>query len=76
MCWQSKLHPDYMQLELTAARALTATMRELTFKRIDGEAFPFFRAGQYVSIQVKIGDSLVSRLYSIVSHRIRRWQTS
>ena len=62
-----KLHPGYMQVELTAARFLTDTIRELTFKRLDSNAFPFFRAGQYVSIQIKIGDSLVSRPYSIVS---------
>lgn len=62
-----KLHPGYMQVELVAARPLTATIRELTFKRVDSDAFPFFRAGQYVSLQMKIGDSLVSRPYSIVS---------
>src|SRR5699024_3344590 len=45
----------------------TPTIRELTFKRVDADAFPFFRAGQYASIQIKIGDSLVSRPYSIVS---------
>lgn len=62
-----KLHPGYMQAELTGARFLTDTIRELTFKRVDSGEFPFFRAGQYVSIQMKIGDSLVSRPYSIVS---------
>ena len=62
-----KLHPGYMQVELVAARPLTPTIRELTFKRVDADEFPFFRAGQYVSIQIKIGDSLVSRPYSIVS---------
>ena len=62
-----KLHPGYMQVELTAARFVTNTMRELTFKRVDTGEFPFFRAGQYVSIQMKIGDSVVSRPYSIVS---------
>ena len=39
-----KLHPGYMQVELTAARFLTDTIRELTFKRVDADAFPFFRA--------------------------------
>lgn len=62
-----KLHPGYMQVELTEARFLTDTIRELTFKRVDSDEFPFFRAGQYVSIQIKIGESLVSRPYSIVS---------
>lgn len=55
-----KLHPGYMQVELVAARPLTETIRELTFKRVDSDAFPFFRAGQYVSLQMKIGDSVVS----------------
>ena len=62
-----KLHPGYMRVELAAARPLTGNIRELTFRRTDSGAFPFFRAGQYVSIQMKIGDSLVSRPYSIVS---------
>ena len=62
-----KLHPGYMQVELTEVRALTENFKELTFRRADAEAFPFFRAGEYVSIQMKIGDSLVSRPYSIVS---------
>ena len=42
-------------------------MTELTFKRVDSEAFPYFRAGQYVTIQAHIKKSLVSRPYSIVS---------
>lgn len=62
-----KLHPGYMEAEVTKTRVLTDTITELTFKRVDSDAFPFFRAGQYVSIQVKIGDSIVSRPYSIVS---------
>ena len=61
------LHPGTMEVELTAVRPLTAGMRELTFRRLDAPAFPFFRAGQYVSLQSKVGESLVSRPYSIVS---------
>ena len=34
-----KLHPGYMQVELVAARPLTETIRELTFKRVDSDAF-------------------------------------
>ena len=37
-----------MEVELTSVRPLTAGMRELTFRRLDTSAFPFFRAGQYV----------------------------
>lgn len=61
------LHPGTMEVELTAVRPLTAGMRELTFRRLDASAFPFFRAGQYVSLQSKVGESLVSRPYSITS---------
>ena len=62
-----RLHPGMMEVELTAVRPLTAGMRELTFRRLDAPAFPFFRAGQYVSLQSKVGESLVSRPYSIAS---------
>lgn len=61
------LHPGTMEVELTAVRPLTAGMQELTFRRLDAAAFPFFRAGQYVSLQSKVGESLVSLPYSIVS---------
>ena len=61
------LHPGTMEVELTAVRPLTAGMRELTFRRLDAPAFPFFRAGQYVSLQSKVGESLASRPYSIAS---------
>ena len=62
-----KLHPGNMEVELVDIRSLTPGMKEFTFKRIDSRAFPFFRAGQYVSLQGKIGNSYVSRPYSIVS---------
>lgn len=61
------LHPGYMEVELTHIVHLTPNMKNFTFKRVDSSAFPFFRAGQYVSLQAKIGDSLVSRPYSISS---------
>ena len=61
------LHPGTMEVELTALRPLTTGMTELTFRRTDGGAFPFFRAGQYVSLSGRVGESLVSRPYSIVS---------
>lgn len=61
------LHPGEMEVEVTAVRPLTSSMTELTFKRVDASAFPFFRAGQYVSIRGQVGGSLVSRPYSIAS---------
>lgn len=62
-----RLHPGFMQVELIEIRPLTAQIKAFTFRRLDAEAFPYFRAGQYVSLQAKIKDSLVSRPYSIAS---------
>lgn len=62
-----RLHPGMMDVELTAVRQVAVGMVELTFKRLDADAFPFFRAGQYVSLQGRVGESVVSRPYSIVS---------
>ena len=41
--------------------------RTLVLKKTDGSNAAWFRAGQYVSVKLKIGDSLVSRPYSISS---------
>lgn len=39
----------------------------LTFRKEDGLPFPYFRAGSYITVRCKIGDSLVTRPYSICS---------
>ena len=38
-----RLHPGYMEVELTKIRPLTDSMKEFTFRRVDSNAFPFFR---------------------------------
>lgn len=38
-----------------------------TFSSCDGKALPFFRAGQYVSLRLNIGNSCVTRPYSLSS---------
>ena len=62
-----RLHPGEMAVELVGLRPLVPGITELTFRRLDGDAFPFFRAGQYVSLRGEVGESLVSRPYSIAS---------
>ncbi len=62
------LHPDYQELIIdkvidhAGAGAKTFLMRSK-----DGGPVAFFRAGQYLSLKLKIGDSSVSRPYSISS---------
>lgn len=62
-----RLHPGFMEVELIVIRDLNDSMKEFVFERKDATAFPFFQAGQYVSLQAHIGNGLVSRPYSIVS---------
>ena len=45
-----RLHPGMMEVELTAVRSLCPGMKEFTFRRTDGDAFPFFRAGHRCSV--------------------------
>ena len=62
------LHPD--RLELVVSRVIDhagAGAKTFLFRRTDGKAVPFFRAGQYLSLKLKIGDSFVTRPYSISS---------
>ena len=62
------LHPDYQELvidkviEHKGAGAKTYLMRSK-----DGGPVAYFRAGQYLSLKLKIGESAVSRPYSISS---------
>ena len=62
------LHPDKLELivdkkiEHTDAGAVT-----FVFKNAKGGKLPFFRAGQYLSIKMPLGESLVTRPYSISS---------
>ena len=62
------LHPDFQQfvideiIDHSAAGAKTFVL-----KRADGKPASYFRAGQYISLKLPIGDSFVTRPYSISS---------
>ncbi len=59
------LHPDRM--ELTIGEIINhpgAAAKTFVF---NGKAIPWFRAGQYLSMKVRIGDSFITRPYSISS---------
>lgn len=62
-----RLHPGYMKVELIEINSINDRIKEFVFERKDADSFPFFQAGQYVSIQAHIDNGLVSRPYSIVS---------
>ena len=63
-----KLHPDYQRLVVAEViEHKDASAKTFVFKRADGEAFPYFRAGQYISLKLPIEGSFVTRSYSLCS---------
>ncbi len=62
------LHPDAMKLVVDRiVDHAGAASKTFVFKSAEGKAIPFFRAGQYLSLKLKIGDSFITRPYSISS---------
>ncbi len=63
-----ELHPDHMNLVVSEIiDHAGAGAKSFIFKSPDGERLPNFRAGQYLSLKLKIGDSFITRPYSISS---------
>lgn len=61
-------HPKCLYLEVAEViDHVGANSRTIVFKGADGKKIPFFRAGQYLSLKLQIGDSFVTRPYSISS---------
>ena len=62
------MHPDYQELIIDEIiDHADADAKSFILKRKDGKAAAFFRAGQYISLKLPIGDSFVTRPYSISS---------
>ena len=60
-------HPGKLELKVTQLRAACKTAVTVRLERVDGEKLPFFYAGQYLVLDFQIGNSLISRPYSISS---------
>ena len=57
-----KLHPDYQRLVIDEVIPHEgAKAKTFVFRRADGEAFPYFRAGQYLSLKLPLEGSFVTR---------------
>jgi len=62
------LHPDHLDLKVVEiVDHKDAHAKSFIFKEAKGRVIPFFRAGQYLSLKFKVGDSFVTRPYSISS---------
>lgn len=62
-----QLHPEFTNVTVSKIEDVSPTSRMLTFVPDEGFALPPFQAGQYVSIDFRIGDTVTSRPYSICS---------
>ena len=62
----ASLHRDHMDLVVTEINE-RGNAKEFVLSSPDSTPLPSFRAGSYVSLKVKIGDSYTSRPYSISS---------
>lgn len=60
-------HPGKMDLVVTEVRPACKTAVTVRFERKDGQKMPYFRAGTFVVLDFKIGESIISRPYSISS---------
>ena len=58
------LHPGLIEMKLTEIKEASPTAK--TF-RFEAEHIPYFKAGQFMTVQIKDGNSLTTRPYSISS---------
>lgn len=59
------LHPGFIDLTITDIKPVSPTAKTIRFTST--HHLPYFQAGQFLTIQVKIGTSIVTRPYSISS---------
>ena len=60
-------HPGKIGLTVTQVRDASPTAKTVRLERPDGGKLPFFYAGQYIVLDFAIGQSVISRPYSISS---------
>ena len=60
------LHPEHMLFQVVDIREASPTSRVFRFASADGH-IPVFQSGQYVNFRLKIGESVLSRPYTISS---------
>lgn len=61
------LHPGFVKAVITDKAPCSADCWKISFEPADGGEFPYFRAGQFITLSCRAGDSFLSRPYSIVS---------
>ncbi len=62
-----QVHPSSTPVVVEKAEDVSPTARRFTFAAEEGSVLPPFQAGQYCSLDLKIGDTITTRPYSISS---------
>ncbi|MBO7710068.1 MAG: hypothetical protein J6S83_06340, partial [Lachnospiraceae bacterium] len=60
-------HPGRIALRVASVTPTGKTAKTIRLERTDGKQLPPFYAGQYMVLDLKIGDHIISRPYSISS---------
>ena len=60
-------HPGRLELKVEQIRTCTKTSKTVRFMRADGGKLPFFYAGQFIALEFPMGETVISRPYSISS---------
>lgn len=62
------IHPGFIKAKIKEVRDSGRNIKTFVFESIsENKRFPYFRAGQYVTLSTQIDDSFVTRAYSIAS---------
>lgn len=62
-----QLHPGRIELVVTEIRDACKTAKTFRFEAADGRRLPLFQAGQFMVLDFVMGESIISRPYSISS---------
>ena len=61
------LHPGFVKTVIAGKTPCSADCVKIVLEPAGGGAFPYFRAGQFITLSCRAGDSFLSRPYSIIS---------
>ena len=61
------LHPGFVKAVIAEKTPCSADCCCIRLEPADGGEFPYFRAGQFITLSCRAGDSYLSRPYSVIS---------
>jgi len=61
------LHPGFVKAVIAEKAPCSADCVRIALEPAGGGEFPYFRAGQFITLSCRAGDSVLSRPYSIIS---------